>query len=524
MKVDCDILIIGTGAAGPVLAATLAEKTKERIVLVERGGHFGSESFNQQELGARHLFADSGLRGTRDGAIPIRGGECVGGGTTVNVALCFNPKEPVWRDWRERWGVTGFSFDEGASDYGIDGLNMIRAQEHVRKRIHVHTPPEEEVNDNNRLLQKGCEALGYSSNRFELNMRDCLGCGFCALGCAYDRKQGTMVTYLQDAVNRGVQLIHSCSINTLRWEGSGDARKIKGASGVILPTHPLSRPNSVPEGEVQFNAGLVIVAAGAIESPGLLMRSSHPDPHDLLGRGLILHPSLPLFGVHQTPLNNYRGITGTIYSDHFYPSHGFYLECLYGHPIYAAGLVPGLGMDHFKMMENYNRTSGFGVMLVDTPSPHNRVTLNRQSGKTEIHYQLSKSDQARLRIGAQRAVEVMFAGGAREVVLPSEQPLGDLPHPHFTRAEQAALCNQLSFEPYQIKITSAHPQATVGLGEDPKTSMTNSRGESHWVRNLIVCDSSSFPTSCGANPMVSIMTMARYQGTRIAKELPRYGL
>ncbi|MED5463309.1 MAG: GMC oxidoreductase, partial [Myxococcota bacterium] len=73
-------------------------------------------------------------------------------------------------------------------------------------------------------------------------------------------------------------------------------------------------------------------------------------------------------------------------------------------------------------------------------------------------------------------------------------------------------------------ITSAHPQATVGLGEDPRTSMLNSRSESHWIRNLVVCDSSAFPTSCGANPMVSIMTMARYQGMRIARELQRYDL
>jgi choline dehydrogenase-like flavoprotein len=524
MKVDCDILIIGSGAAGGVLAATLAEHTDKRIVVVERGGYFGRESFDQTELGARHLFAGMGLQGTRDGSIAVRGGACVGGGTTVNVALCFDPKEPVWSGWRSRLGVKGFSFDADASDYGIDGLNMANSLKYVRERIHVHTPPDKEVNDNNRLLQRGCEALGFSHSRFELNMRDCIGCGFCAVGCAYDRKQGTMVTCLRDAIDRGVWMIHSCRVDALRWEGEGDARRVVGASGVVLPDPPRSRRNSLAPGEVEFNAGLVIVAAGAIESPALLMRSEHPDPHDLLGRGLVLHPSLPLFGVHESPLKNYRGITGTIYSDHFYESDGFYLECLYGHPIYAAGLVSGLGVEHFRMMREFTKTSGFGVMLVDTPSRQNRVALNRQSGKTEIHYQLSTKDQARLRYAAQKAVEVMFAGGAREAVLPSEQPLGELPRPHFTRPEQASLCQQLSFDPHRIKITSAHPQATVGLGEDPRTSMINSRGESHGIRNLVVCDSSAFPTSCGANPMVSIMTMARYQGMRIARELQRYDL
>jgi choline dehydrogenase-like flavoprotein len=60
------------------------------------------------------------------------------------------------------------------------------------------------------------------------------------------------------------------------------------------------------------------------------------------------------------------------------------------------------------------------------------------------------------------------------------------------------------------------------MGADPKTSTVDSRCETHFARNLIVCDSSAFPTSCGANPMLSIMTMARYQGKRIAAESARY--
>ena len=60
------------------------------------------------------------------------------------------------------------------------------------------------------------------------------------------------------------------------------------------------------------------------------------------------------------------------------------------------------------------------------------------------------------------------------------------------------------------------------MGEDHKTGVLNSRCESKYIKNLMVCDSSSFPDSCGANPMVSIMTMARYQGVRVANELARY--
>jgi choline dehydrogenase-like flavoprotein len=62
------------------------------------------------------------------------------------------------------------------------------------------------------------------------------------------------------------------------------------------------------------------------------------------------------------------------------------------------------------------------------------------------------------------------------------------------------------------------------MGEDPRRAVISSRCESHWVDHLLVIDSSSFPSSCGANPMVSIMSLARYQGRRIAAELARYGM
>jgi choline dehydrogenase-like flavoprotein len=91
-------------------------------------------------------------------------------------------------------------------------------------------------------------------------------------------------------------------------------------------------------------------------------------------------------------------------------------------------------------------------------------------------------------------------------------------------AAEAAYCSDLRFEPHRTTLTSAHAQATTKMGEDERRTVANSRGESREIRNLVICDSSSFPTSCGANPMLSIMTMARYQGRRIAAELARYDL
>jgi choline dehydrogenase-like flavoprotein len=522
VRLDCDILIVGAGAAGGVLAATLSELTSRRIILVEKGAHYTANFFNQREWDMGVLYAERGARSTMDGAIPVRGGECVGGGTTVNYALAMDPVRSVWTRWTRDYGLTGFSFDEGASDYGVPGLNMAACLAEVRARIGVAAPPDSAVNGNNRVLGRGCAALDISTKRFELNMRGCIGCGFCAEGCAYDRKQGTLVTYVPDALHRGVRLVHHCDIHTLTFARRGSTHLVTGATGRVRPTVKGSQPNSVETGDIEIAASLVILCTGAIETPVLLQRSGHPDPHRLLGRGLILHPGLPIVGLMDAPLTNYRGITGTVYSDHFYGTHGFYYECLFGHPVYGSLVLPLNGPEHFEVMRQFDRIAGFGVMLVDSVQSANRVEWHAPTGTRRIHYRLEAADKDRLRFAARTGVEIMFAAGAREVLLPSTEAIGPLRIARFRNRAEAQHCAALAFTPHETTITSSHCQATVKMGEDAARSAIDSRGESRYVRNLLVCDSSAFPESCGANPMLSIMTMARYQGRRIANEAGRY--
>ena len=523
-RLDCDVLIIGSGAAGGTLAGTLSELTDWRIVLAEKGGYFGSEFFDQREWAMRVLYAREGRRATDDGAIPVRGGQCVGGGTTVNAALCMDPLPEVWRRWREQRSLEGLSFDPTAADYGVVGLNLGSCLAEVRERIHVGLPEAALVNDNNRRFEDGCRALGWSARRFELNLRGCIGSGYCEEGCAYDAKQGTMITYVRDALARGVRLIHHCALTRIELEQRRGRLAAVGATGRVRPTDPGSRPNAVPPGRIEICARLVVVACGAIESPLLLARSGLGGAGSPLGRGLVLHPSLPVVGVFARPLENYRGLPGTVYCDQFVASHGVYFEVLFGHPVYGAVVLPGIGPEHFERMSSLPRLAGFGVMLVDSSAAENRVERSYEAPGYRIRYRLTQESKERLRYAAARAVELMFAAGADEVVLASDEPLGPLAAPRFRDPAQARHCAELRFEPHRTTITSAHCQATVAMGHDEESSCLDSRCEMHGIDRLMVCDASSFPGSCGVNPMLSIMTLARYQGRRIVAERERYGL
>jgi choline dehydrogenase-like flavoprotein len=506
----CDVVVVGSGAGGATLAATLAEFSSASVLIVERGGYYTASSFDQRELDMTVLLADRGGRTTVDGAMPVAGGECVGGGTTVNYALSFSPIPAVWNRWRTQFGVEGFSLDPTASDYGVPGLNLINATNDVRHRCNVHTPANAEVNDNNRLFAEACAKLDVTARKFELNMQGCIGCGFCGQGCAYDAKRGTMVTYIRDALSRGVRLLPNCAVDRIHLEPSTDGPHATGVSATA-------------NGEtVQIDAKLVVLAAGTIETPALLQRSQTPDPYGRIGRGLILHPSLPIAAVYDREISSYRGITGSYYSDHFYDSHGFMIECLFDHPIDAAVALPGFGFEHFNLMRAYPRMGGFGAMLIDTVDDRNRVVWNPETNKPDIYYALGEEDKVRLRFAATKMVEIAFAAGAREVVLTSSEPLTARQNARFVSAEEAPLCEKLEFVPNETLVTSAHAQASVKMSDDPHKGMLDARGEVHGVRKLIVCDSSAFPTSCGANPMIAIMAMARYQGRRIAAEWPRY--
>jgi choline dehydrogenase-like flavoprotein len=331
-----------------------------------------------------------------------------------------------------------------------------------------------------------------------------------------------MVTYVRDAHRRNVRLIHHCDVQRIEFAQRGNSLAASGVQAIVRPTTPGSEANSVDPGPLVIKASLVIVSAGAIGTPALLQRSGYPDPH-AVGAGLVLHPSLPIAGVFDRDIMNYRGITGASYSDRFYASHGFYYECLFDHPVSAAIALPGIGADHFATMSRYAKLAGFGVMLVDSVDPSNRVDWDASSGAPAIRYRLTPSDKERLRFAARTGVEIMLAAGAKEVILTTEERLGTLANATFTNRQQAGLCDKLEFAPCQTFLSSAHCQGSVKMGEDPKHSVVNSRGETRAARNLIVCDASVFPTSCGVNPMVSVMTLARYQGKRIANELSRYG-
>jgi choline dehydrogenase-like flavoprotein len=257
----------------------------------------------------------------------------------------------------------------------------------------------------------------------------------------------------------------------------------------------------------------VILAAGALGSPTILLRSGVSN--DQIGRGVILHPSMPILGRFGHTIDALKGTEASVYVDDHLMDRGYALESMSAPPAYAALMSPGSAMHMFEMVQSFRDLAGFGVMLIDTPSPENRLTLDEQ-GEPRIQYRLSDEDKERFREGIREAIRAMFLAGAKEVYVPTSEDVLNKPQTgrldavvltHASQADQAA--KNLNFISNQTILTSAHMQATDKMGADPRDSVVGRDFHVWGTTNLYVVDGSIFPTSIGANPMQSIYTFAK---------------
>lgn len=210
MRERCDICVIGSGAAGAILAKKLSDSGRS-VIILERGGYLEGEDMNQRDEDMIPLlWKNCAANFTSDLRIAISQGTCLGGSTVINDAVCFPLPDVVRREWR------GMGVD--ISDDEWDEANS-----EVSGEIHIQQVREDELGANSRIFRKGCELMGYSEHRLNFrNSKSCMQCGLCHLGCHYETKQDMRVTYLHRALNlpgSKVKIYCNCSADRITHSG-----------------------------------------------------------------------------------------------------------------------------------------------------------------------------------------------------------------------------------------------------------------------------------------------------------------
>lgn len=109
LTLEADVVVVGSGAGGGVIAGELAGAGKD-VVVLEMGGYYNEADFNQLELWAyQNLYRGGGLTATDDGSITLMAGSNLGGGTTVNWTNCLRTTPWVRDQWESEFGLEGLA-------------------------------------------------------------------------------------------------------------------------------------------------------------------------------------------------------------------------------------------------------------------------------------------------------------------------------------------------------------------------------------------------------------------------------
>lgn len=483
LRLEADACVIGSGAGGAVAARTLAEAGM-KVVLLEEGPWVRTRDFVRDEGESRlRLYRNEGFRESADGRLVVLEGRCVGGSTVVGLGTAL----PAPGEVLDRWAR-----ESGVAELGAAGLADRFAR--VALEIAVAPVPDAMINPNNLALRRGAEKLGLTQEVLPRAVKGCAGCGRCAQGCPTGAKRSMMLTYLPKALRAGATLYADARADAVLFSGGA----VRGVRGAILDGATRGRRRSI-----EVRAPVVVVAAGAIESPFLLLRSRVPDGSGLLGKKLRVNPAVPVIGIFDEPVRGYLGVPQSVWSAHFADRRagkgGYTLEGDFAGPATIASALPGFGVAHKRIVARYNHMALVSVVLQDRTTGEVRV---RRKSEMEIHYEPGKKDREKLLEGIRRAAVLLFRAGAGKVfagprtnaILDAETYLVQLDRPDVRRIA--------------LRMTSTRPQGTCRMGSDPSRSVTGPTGEVHGVRGLFVADASLFPGPLGVHPQMTVMALA----------------
>jgi choline dehydrogenase-like flavoprotein len=491
-----DIVIIGSGAGGGTVAQELSSLCHDgvRIAVLEKGPKLRDDEFTGREVEmAKALYEDEGGFLTAEQTMTLAFGRAYGGSTVVYTGTSLLPPERVL----ERWNVPGLAFADVEQ----------RARKYMAEN-NVHLLEESLINENNRLFVEGCRRLGFRVQQFPVNLKGCRGSSLCNLGCPNQAKQGTHRVQLPHAERNGVEVVTRCDVRRIENQKifARVSEKPEGTKG---------EPSTWEAGDYQIDAKVVVVCAGAVNSPALLLRSGFARSLPRLGHGFTCHPALIMVAEHSQPITNFVGHPKSFYLDQFAESDHFLLEtCMY-FPFVTAKSMVGFGEEHSRFMRAFPRLQMILVLACDEVDDHNRVTIDGD-GRPVVQYRFTPEVIHGLVRGAITSAKIAFAAGA----VRAHVPVSPSPTIECTDAERLdQIAENSEFKPGKLSISAAHLQGGCAMGNGPGDSVTDSYGRVHGVPWLYVADSSLFPNSLEINPYLTIMALADRVAESVRRDL-----
>ena len=476
--IECDVVVVGTGAGGAVVGRELAEKG-HAVVFVEEGEHYTRDAFNGSAIRAHGVFYRN-VMVLGNAPFPTFIGRMLGGSTAVNGATSLRTPPWVLDEWCSRLATDEFSPEA-----------MRPFFERVDSILQVGIPARKHIGPIGDIIGRGCDAYGWSHGPIPRNAVGCEGGGFCDFGCATGAKRSTEISYLPGALNRGALAFTGLRADRVIVE-RGRAVGIEGVASTGR--------------RITVRGRAVVLAGGAFPTPAFLLERGLCNSSDQVGRNLTLHPSGAIVGVFEERVDPDKYIPQAYLCDQFLRD-GVLLSAAQPDLNIGALMYPHTGRLLMEAMECIPHAAGVAIVLRDATA--NGRVYRDIGDKAVVTYNLQPKDVENFRFGLIRAAEMLFAAGAKKV-LPTLVG-GDFIHSPRELADLRKHPPHVS----QLALTSYHPLGTCKMGRDPRTSVVGLDHQTHDIRGLYIVDGSTVPTALGVNPQITIMAMA----TRAAAKL-----
>jgi len=462
-----DVVVVGSGAGGAAVAATLAGRGK-RVLLVEKGGP--AAPLPDAMDAVYRYYAHGGLSASVGNCLlPIPTGTVLGGTTQINSGTCLKTPDETLERW-ERAGTGAFRADE-----------FRRYLDLAWTKLRVTSAPDATATVSSRLFLKGLERLGVPGGHLLPRAESgCVGSGRCCFVCPTGAKQTSDRAFLLPLgrpdgpeLALGTELI--------------DARAADRAGG------PVRVALRGPDGRRRnVSCGRLVLACGTLRTP-YYARLLKTGLGRAAGAGLSVHPAAKLFALFDERVEGWKGVpqgAGVVDPD----DPNIRYEGVYTPPEMAAVTMPLEGLRLRSWLKNYGRVATFGWMIRDESRGRADYPLGADSPL--LRYDLGDADLARMRRAMRFAGRTFFAAGARQVVLPFNRSDNV-----FDSAEALERADLSGLSAAQLQMMAFHPLGTCGMGRVVDENLRLAEG-------VYVCDGSVIPESLGVNPQITIYAFA----------------
>jgi choline dehydrogenase-like flavoprotein len=530
---EVDFVIIGSGAAGGVLAKELSTNGF-RVVVLEQGEYLREKDFTHDET---KIFIQSLLtnkvnthpitfRKSSDETArkqqAVLYGSCVGGSSVHFTANFWRFHEIDFKEHSKVGDIPGANFADWPISYadlepyytkveweiGVSGLAGSSPFDPPRSKPYPMPPLP--VKGNGVVFERGARKLGYHPypapmailSKPRAGRAACMNCGFClGFGCEVGAKSTSLSSVIPMAEKTGrCEIRPNCYVSRIETDKNG-----RTVGAVYFDTQR--------NAQLQKAKAVILCANGAETPRLLLLSSSNRFPAGLanssgyVGRNFMPNSSALAFGVFDEQLNDYKGPAVSRIMHDFYeldPKLGLYggggLDARFDFtPISFAlnGLPPdtpkwGAGFKK-TLAHNFTRTMQIFCHGTSLPVESNSFSLDPDVKDAwglpalRMTFRDHPNDLKMMEWMRARAMEILEAAGAK---------------------------NKWSF-PVQEQQFAVHLLGTCRMGNDPKTSVINANHRTHDVKNLFLCDGSSLVTSGRGQPTMTIQALAYRAADRI---------